>query len=795
MLNNIAIAIAPSARSIRWVNCRLSWATFSTSLSYPAVTDETLEEYFAMTRDEAGLVKDVGGYVGGFLRDGCRKKGHVEYRQLVTLDLDFAPVNFWEAYTGTRYEAVIHSTHSHTHSKPRYRLIIPLDREILPDEYERVSMVIAGRLGRSYFDDTTFEPNRLMYYPSVARDGEYVFKHIQGEVLSADKALQVELQTPVVASRGPVQADPRGKQGCVGVFCRAYTVYDAIEQLLPGVFEPTNDPDRYTYVGSTTSKGLVIYDGGLFCYSHHSTDPAQGRGLNAFDFVRLHKFAHLDDGSQASGTGLPSYVAMTSYASSLPGFKKQAFHEIQSEFDAAESAHRDTDSGGTNQVAPDWTDKLTYDKKGNIEPSPHNLNLIFKCDPALSKCLAYNEMSERKVIRVGCPWGFFNDAELSQGYRTLDDADDTSGAISYIWSKYGVKSRMEVRDLFRLAFCKNKFHPVRDYLRSLIWDGTDRLHNVLQQVFGADDNAYTREALAKMFIGAVARVFTPGVKFDTAMVFVGDQNAGKSTFINTIARGWCSDSLTDLSSKDALEQLRGKWIIELCEMTSVRKVDVNITKHFISKTEDSFRKAYGSDVKDYRRQCVFFGTTNERKFLRDETGNRRFLPIEVHKERATMYSDSPEFLSIVDQLWAEAVHRFDSGESLKISAEAGGIANAEREEFYEEDGRTSIVREALETPLPPGWDNLGMYERRQYLLGYQDYGEETDGWHPRTEISGLEIWCEILGKDRADYTSATGRQMNKLLQEIKNGWERHPVAVRQKWYGRQTVYRRERSGS
>lgn len=795
MLNNIAIAIAPSARSTRWVNCRLSWATFSTSLSYPAVTDETIEEYFAMTRDEAGLVKDVGGYVGGFLRDGCRKKGHVEYRQLVTLDLDFAPVNFWEAYTGTRYEAVIHSTHSHTHSKPRYRLIIPLDREILPEEYERVSRVIAERLGRSYFDDTTFEPNRLMYYPSVARDGEYVFKHIQGEVLSADKALQVELQTPVVVSMGPVQADPRGKQGCVGVFCRAYTVYDAIEQLLPGVFESTDDPDRYTYVGSTTSKGLVIYDGGLFCYSHHSTDPAQGRGLNAFDLVRLHKFAHLDEGSEASGTGLPSYVAMTSYAATLPGFKKQAVNELSSDFSPEQSpiyVNRSLKKPLASTFS-DWKDLLEVTGKGKIVASSKNVSVILNNDPKLTGLFGHNDFTGFHTVHRTPPWheGINNAPAIdrSVGYRDIEDSDWDS-LYMYICNNYGIEPTRLDR-VFSDSLQSRKFHPVKEYLSSLTWDGVERLPSLLVKCFGAPDNIYTQEIITKMMVAAVSRVYKPGVQFDSVLVLVGGQGSGKSTFVRKLGKLWFTDSLTDVRGKEAYEVLAGAWIVELGELEGLRKAEVTQVKNFISKQDDKYRKAYGRFSTVQKRQCVFFGTTNDRRFLKDETGNRRFFPVEVFKSRATLPPYLEEFSEpIVDQLWAEALHLYNSGYSLVISPEAEKLADVSREDFYEGDELAGIVSRALDIPLPGWWGSMGLSDRRAYLSGENVFPEDPSNiLTPRETVCGLEVWCDILGEDKSKFTTREQRRVSKIMGELTE-WDRGVKRAYTPHYGLQRVYER-----
>ena len=272
------LATGRSRMEKNWKNKNYSWSQLLKRLETPVRTHETLAEYMKMSKDDQDRIKDVGGFVGGALKGGRRNTDAVESRQLITLDADYAPVNLMEDMALLAYYAyAVYTTHKHSPDKPRLRFVIPLDRPVTPDEYEAIARKLAEEIGIDYFDDTTYQPSRLMYWPSAAVDAEYLFHHEDLPWLSADNMLRrypdwTDTSYWPESSRAKdsrvrqvrKQGDPTEKPGMIGAFCRTYDVEDAMAAFLPDVYAKCSMPDRYTYTYGSTSAGLVIYEDGKF---------------------------------------------------------------------------------------------------------------------------------------------------------------------------------------------------------------------------------------------------------------------------------------------------------------------------------------------------------------------------------------------------------------------------------------------------------------------------------------------------------------------------------------------------
>lgn len=787
---NLSIAIGLSVASKVWKNTKTTWSALVQKLSEPVVTAETYKQFMHATKDEQSKIKDVGGFVGGFLTNGRRDKSNVLYRQLIALDIDFSHENFWWDFTMLfDCAAVIHSTHKSCAEKPRHRLIIPLDREVSQEEYQAIARKVAGDLNIDLFDPSTFDVNRLMFWPSVSSDAEYYFEYQDGPFLEADYILGLyndwhdTSEWPTASDSSDVimqaikkQEDPENKKGIVGLFCRTYTIQEAIAAFLSDVYEPAGE-GRYTYINGSTAAGLIVYDN-KFAYSHHGTDPAGGRLCNAFDLVRIHKYGHLDTGKEKNEQDKKSFKAMEEFATKDSQTKKHIAEEklAEAKFEFAEEVELPAEEQDNS-----WTSELTVNTKGEYENSANNLNIIFQFDPFLKNAFKLNTFDNKRYVTKTLPWRKIDDVE------PLRDVD-YSGVRNYIECIYGIVSSQKVDDALALEIEKKKFHPIIKYIKSLQWDGTPRINTLLIDYFGAEDNAYTRAAIRKMLCAAVTRVFHPGTKFDTALILVGPQATYKSTFVKKLGKNWFSDTFTTVQGKESFEQIQGAWLVEIAELSGLKKAEVETIKHYISKCEDSFRPAYGRTIETYKRQCVFFGTTNSKDFLRDPTGNRRFLPIDVRPEYATKNVAEELTDEEVDQIWAEAYQLYLAKEPLYLVGDEDIIAKIEQHKHSEADERKGIIEEYLNTKFPDDWDKMDLYDRRRWL----EDPLSKNGTVQKDFVCIAEVWCECLGKDKTEMSRYNTREVNEILRSLPE-WEAIASTKNFPLYGKQKYYKRKDS--
>lgn len=768
------IAVGSNISITRWSNKKIKWSELVEKLNSTIKTQETYAEYLSFDKTKQSAIKDVGGYVGGFLINGLRTTQSILHRQLITLDLDTAYSDLWEDFIlQFANAAVLHGTHKYSVNSPRYRLIMPLSREVSPEEYEAIARKIAGTIGLQYFDNTTFQVNRVMFWPSTPKDIEYYIKVQDGEWLDADAILATYddwkniLEWPTVSNFQTKltealsrQEDPEIKDGIIGAFCRAYSIQEAINTFIPDIYVPVTD-NRYSFTHGSTSGGLVIYEN-KFAYSHHSTDPASGRLCNAFDLVRIHKFGHLDITNKATkDSSKRSFKKMENLVINDVNVKKQIISE----------------NTGKPTSNNDWIEKLELEKSGKYTNSASNINLIIQNDEYLKNIFSYNVFDRKKYINKSVPW---REVPYREPVREVDYA----GLRNYIEVVYNIVSSPKIEDALQLEFERNAFHPVQEYLESLEWDNTPRIETVFQNYFGAEDSLYVREAASIMFSAAVARVYEPGIKFDLVITIVGPQGTGKSTFFKKLGRNWFSDTFTTFQGIKAFEQIQGVWILEMGELSGLKKADIEAVKSFISKSEDMYRPAYGRVVEVYPRQCIFVGTTNEPDFLLDPTGNRRFLPIDSNPYKVTK-SVFDDLDSDIDQLWAEAFRIYKSGKPLFMSRDADFLAKIEQDRHSEVDERRGLIMHYLETKLPDNWDSMDIYDRRDFLAG----NLSVKGTNTRDYVCIAEIWCECLGKDKTDMSRYNTRDINAIMKSLKN-WEKinttktFPIYGVQKYYSR-----------
>lgn len=791
-MTKLNIAIGKSRWDTHWKNKTMTWPELLGRIRETTRTHETVAEYKAMTKDEQGRIKDIGGFVGGHLENGRRLKGNVKNRSLITLDVDYAGKGFWDDFVMMfDYAAALYSTHKHTPKNPRLRLIIPLKKPVTPEQYEAIARRIADDIGIELFDDTTYQPSRLMYWPSTSKDGVYVFETQKGEILDPQEILDTyddwsDCSYWPESSRSKQkrkslkdkQEDPTTKKGVIGAFCRTYTIHEAIEKFLSDVYEPCDIEDRYTYINGSTSAGLVVYDD-MYAYSNHSTDPAGEQLCNAFDLVRIHKYSDLDEEAKEGTptTKLPSYKEALRFVSDDPDVKKTIVKE------GIKVSKDDFEDVDVSQYDDSWLEKLAVEK-GQVVSSIDNVVLILENDPRLKGIFAYNEFTRAETALRSMPWR----KVITAVDKILTDNDD-SNLRHFLEVNYKINGKEKINDAIGVVAIKNKYHPVRDYLNDLEWDGVERVDTLLIDYLGAEDTEYTRAVTHKTLVAAVARVYDPGCKFDYMLTLSGPQGIGKSTLFDKLGGDWFSDSLTSVQGKESYEQLQSVWIMEIGELNALKKSEVEATKLFISKREDRYRRSYGKRVEQFPRQNIFIGTTNEKQFLRDDTGGRRFWVVDlVNKAEHNLFEELDK--ETVAKIWAEAKVYYDLGEDLVLDKDIEDEARAIQDAHGEDNPKLGLIIQYLETLLPKDWASMDLYQRRAFLQG-DTFSAPGEGVVVRDKVCAAEIWCEVFEKKLGDLTSYETTQINRLMDKVP-GWKKTKSGLRYgQLYGTQRGYRRE----
>ncbi len=743
-----------------------------------------------MPKSERDNLKDVGGFVGGVLNGGRRKVDSIDARHLITLDLDSVPAGGdpWPTVSLVMGHAcVLYSTHSHTLMSPRLRLVLPLARPVTPDEYEAISRKVADEIGIDMCDDTTYEPHRLMYWPSAAYDAEFRYEVQDAKWLDPDEYLaryadwRDPLQWPTSSRKSndvprlaKKQGDPLAKTGVVGAFCRVYSVEDALATFLGETYTQA-DGGRYTFVGGSTTGGLVVYEEGKFVYSHHSTDPAGGKLCNAFDLVRIHLFGTEDEGTapNTAAQHFPSFRSMADFAVADEAVKLELKTE---QLDYIARMFPDSDD---EEVNTDWVYRLEVNPKTQKPAATiDNIFLILTHDPRLKNGYYYDEFKERAVVSKDMPWEAFAD-RISEQWCDNDDA----GLRWILEKEYKIDNISKARDGIDMAINSRKFHPVREYLRSLSWDGVPRADTLFIDYLGAEDNLYTRQVTRKALLGAAARIISPGCKHDHMLVLVGPQGCRKSTTLGKLGKGWFSDSLYTMSGKDAYEQLQGNWIVEIAEMAATRKAEVEQIKQFVSKQEDTYRAAYARRTQSHPRQCAFFGTTNDDEFLRDPTGARRFWPVVV--TNAGKENGDALTPDTIDQIWAEMVEAYDAEEKWYLSDEVEALAREVQRAHTEANGKLGMVEKFLETLLPVDWDDWDLDRRQMFWSGgFGGEGDTLEGVEVRQKVCAIEVWLELFKGDSKSYSQTQAREISGILRQLGN-WKSSSSVNCGAIYGRQ----------
>ena len=648
--------------------------------------------------------------------------------------------------------------------------------------------------------------------------------------------------------------DPWEKRGPIGAFCRAYPIEDAIATFLPDTYVPgdmNSAKPRYTYVEGSTTNGVVVEDDGRFIYSHHGTDPCSDSLCNSFDMVRLHKFGHEDEGKDLEDkpvTEHPSYKSMFKFAREDSNVRKEMIDDeidMEAMFDDisdldegdTESLRQQYETGedvdaemnkvlgldvntrnlklpphpGSNKPPKPkkgWTRDLEITAEGKIKGTVFNITTIIWNDPRAWALIAYNLFSGRITARrsikskiklvpeipvdnpeEGLEWTDTHDASL----RIILEAPAGQGQPGY-----GMKvSDRDMRAAVNLVAKRWAFHPVIDRLLSMEWDGVPRVETLFIDYLGTPDTIYHRETAKQFLTACIARLFCPGHKFDFVPVLSGAQGVRKSTFVETLAwERYFGELTADMDgNKDAVEQMLGVWIIEIGELVSMRRSEIESTKAFIARKSDRVRLAYDARMTTFPRQCLFMGTTNEEEYLKDNA-NRRFWPIQVQVEQI----DIDKMRTEMDMIWAEALVLYSEliqkHDYRRIPFGLSGEAATEAKR-KQEDAKVESVEDQMAAKIE---EHLNKPVKLSKLFNddFEDLDQE-DPWVLRTSTCIEQIIFEFLGEN-----PKTTQQHNSLSQIIGKIMRRMPGWIRYSEYhdgkgeklsfgsyGRQRAYVRE----
>ena len=804
-MRTLRLTEGPSAKDTSTSVADISWDGFSSHFDDPHRTNEDSVEWASWTPQHRAARKDRGWHILGSFAGSSRKKADLVNRDAVALDMDRAPLDYDEtlrsALKGWAY--IWHTTASHTPGDPRLRLIVPLSRPITPDEYQPVARWIAGRVGIRYFDATTYNSNRVMYWPVVPSDCPYEKQRSASDVFmdpdevlaqyddwrDADKWPRSPKEDKPRTAGGKTLGDPRGKLGVVGAWCRAYGIDEAIRTFLADRYTESGQ-GRWTYNEGTTANGAIVYDD-QYLYSNHESDPCSGRSVSSFDLVRLHLFGHLDDGDGVQYNRLPSFAAMAEKAHADDRCKAEMVKEAASGLTAEGDA-----MAGFPEVAPSpdkaakydtsWMAALDLDNHGCIKPTFLNTLKIVESDPRLkSGGLAMNSLEGQPVARGGLPWMDCLDTRNGRMWTDNDDLELKAYlASSYRWGGQGSgdipKSR--IQEVVLTIAGRNRYSPLVEYLEGLEWDGEPRVEQLFIKHFGTvdDRSGYVRAVARKFMCGAVARALEPGCKWDYVPILEGPQGLRKSMFIQILSDPWWAESI-DTRSKEAVETMQGSWLIELAELEQFGKAESEHLKAFITRRKERCRLAYGHWSADYPRQCAFVGTTNSDAYLKDETGNRRYWPITCNRRL-----DDDALRADRDQLWAEAVQLVREGELLYLDDGLEAVAASEQNTRYADDGLAGLFERWLDQP----WEQHDFDDKPP---AEHQLMEGRDG-KIRTQVCAPELLERCLGGSfRRDNNPAKMSAIRKAMARVQ-GWHRMDKPQRFSRYGVQRGWARNGIG-
>ena len=760
-------------------------------------TKEKYNEYVNADKNTKLQLKDVGGYIGGETQGNKRTNGIRIRRQLLTLDIDTKLPNILEyLQRNVPYYCIVHSTHSHSPQENRLRLIFPLSREVNEDEYEALGRRIAYSVENAkhetlqgLFDETTFQANRLMFFPSAPIDGEYICELMNLDmsseeqmIIDVDKVLDSYLdKNDIYEWFKPEKKDdtqigksalegknPLKAKGLVGAFNRTYTVSQAIEKFLPHIYKKERN-GRYTFIGGESFGGGITLANDTIFYSHHGTDPANLYYRNAFDLVRIHKFGSFDTAFTPEKElekdileKTESFSKMIEFCRGIPEVIEHSESNIalNQRLEKQESYVNEhfTDENKTKpQETTEANSKSWLVQLDGIKSSSSKLDVIFKNDDIIGNLFYFDTFRANICFQHKPFWH----RDFVDGQAIQDK--DMAHIRVHLDKVYNIRGEKVIDDAVVVEADKIQKNKVLDFFETLKWDGTPRLENFFEEFFKVAPNPFTKAALKHWLVGAVSRIYRAGAPMDLLLIIKGKQGIGKSLFFKKLATidfgkpsdHLYSDTKIDFDkAKDSYEQLEGIWIYEWKELAGMNMSEQESIKAFVDKTEDKFRRSYGRRNVEIKRRVAFGGSTNDTTPLRDRTGNRRFLVLESQlKQNQCLIKDATKFTQEYrDQMIAEAIQLYKSGfDIFQWSEEEMRWWDRSNESNLAENDLLGSIQSYLQMKRPQTWYSMSVEEMVRYLDEYDFQNNKTNSslWsemllQPTERVCIQEIWKVAL---------------------------------------------------
>lgn len=420
-----------------------------------------------------------------------------------------------------------------------------------------------------------------------------------------------------------------------------------------------------------------------------------------------------------------------------------------------------------NVVSINSQDTMILNDKGGIKSnSPNNVLLSFKADDQLSIYLKHNEFSQEheltKDIRIGNT--FFKKGELPSNFDSVVKV--------YFESVLGVAfSNQAMLDGMETFFSERSYNPVMEYMERAAsnWDGRKRINQMLQVYLGAEDIDLVSKIAEMWLVGAVAKVYEPYAKFDYVLDLVGGQGVGKTSLLQKLGGEWYTDAVTDFANKDNYDIMLKALIVNDDEMVASNRMSFAETKAFISKTSLRFRKPYMKRTEEFAKNFVLARTTNQKEYLKDKTGERRFLSVmaDTSRQKKHPMEIEPE---TVEQIWGEAVIIYKTGADLMFDKETEERLEIYREKFMYRDEVELQVLEYLEMPIPDNWSSWSIQQQHQYTSKYFDNSSEFEAGTKKLEkVSTREMMYNLFMRNSNDKKLSTKINM---IMDNHPGWEK-----------------------